>query len=482
MLADDLDRGTKTLHWYDKAEDKEDNGEESAGDASRSVGGTAAHAMLIKEARCKLKARLDTRAPAPPVATTHKVQKLLEYLRTERPRKVLVFTQQRVTCRLLMLLLEAELERGFGPSGWSVGWACRSGPVGISKGRGSLKYTDAKFAASVQSFRDDLRLLVSTSVLEEGINVPDCDAVVDFDGATTSRGLQQRSGRARAKKATYIHLTSSDEAEREYENLLGWNRLNKQLLANGGRRQTPTPPCAEAARREIGRDGEMACVRTYHDDGRSIALLPLRRCKELLSEVYVKKFMVVRPGDAPFELDLASDGSHFTDKERPGGNFNLKPVVEGDQKQGFSCALRLPGVSLCSVDVGDKLPITLPRTEKRLSKADAKHYAALEGVRYLRLIGVLDEHLMVVGRAEAIRKLREEAGGGRRRSSTRANKYMLHVKEPVVRELPALLGSPPAADAKGGLTVWCHPMVVVCIRASNPCSMACISMSMPLHR
>ena len=64
----------------------------------------------------------------------------------------------------------------------------------------------------------------------------------------------------------------------------------------------------------------------------------------------------------------------------------------------------------------------------------------------------------VVGRAAELHRLREAAGAGKRRSSTRANKYAQHVKEAYVRELPALFRTLPAVNAAGDLSVWCHPL------------------------
>ena len=66
----------------------------------------------------------------------------------------------------------------------------------------------------------------------------------------------------------------------------------------------------------------------------------------------------------------------------------------------------------------------------------------------------------MVGRAAALHQLREAVGAGKRRSSTRANKYAQHVKEAYVRELPTLLRTLPSVDAAGKLSVWCHPLTI----------------------
>ena len=160
MFMQDLSRGTKKLHWYDPRAGKSDDDDDNDDTSRRSVGGTKAHAKLIERARRKLKALLDVRQPVEPVATTSKVQKLLAYLHEKKPRKCLVFMQQRVSCRLLQELLEAELKT------WSVDWVCRAGPVGISRGHGTFVYGENRFEDTVARFRVDLRLLVSTAVLE----------------------------------------------------------------------------------------------------------------------------------------------------------------------------------------------------------------------------------------------------------------------------------------------------------------------------
>ncbi|ELU12939.1 hypothetical protein CAPTEDRAFT_223153 [Capitella teleta] len=53
----------------------------------------------------------------------------------------------------------------------------------------------------------DLNLLVSTSVLEEGIDFPKCNLVVKFDAPTSYRSYVQSKARARALKSKYYILT-----------------------------------------------------------------------------------------------------------------------------------------------------------------------------------------------------------------------------------------------------------------------------------
>lgn len=78
---------------------------------------------------------------------------------------------------------------------------------------------------------------------------------------------------------------------------------------------------------------------------------------------------------------------------------------------------------LCRPPGEGRLPKTLDWTDEFATKGGAKERAAMEGVRYLLKIGVLDAHFEIVGRAAALSQLRERASG--RQGSTRANRRQL---------------------------------------------------------
>lgn len=59
----------------------------------------------------------------------------------------------------------------------------------------------------------ECNLLVGTSVLEEGIDIPKCNLVIHFDVPQVYRSYVQSKGRARAQDAYYILMIEEDRTE-----------------------------------------------------------------------------------------------------------------------------------------------------------------------------------------------------------------------------------------------------------------------------
>jgi endoribonuclease Dicer len=62
-------------------------------------------------------------------------------------------------------------------------------------------------------------VLVATSVVEEGVDIPKCNLVVMFDLPVNYRAYVQSRGRGRAEAAKYVMLVESREYEETKENL-----------------------------------------------------------------------------------------------------------------------------------------------------------------------------------------------------------------------------------------------------------------------
>ncbi|KAG9342969.1 hypothetical protein JZ751_015185 [Albula glossodonta] len=71
---------------------------------------------------------------------------------------------------------------------------------------------------TIKQFRDgSLNLLISTSVAEEGLDIPECNLVVRYGLLTNEIAMQQASGRARAEGSTYSVVAQSGGREEQRE-------------------------------------------------------------------------------------------------------------------------------------------------------------------------------------------------------------------------------------------------------------------------
>lgn len=74
---------------------------------------------------------------------------------------------------------------------------------------------------TIRRFREGLlNLLISTSVAEEGLDIPECNLVVRYGLLTNEIAMQQASGRARAPNSVYsvVALETGREIKREITN------------------------------------------------------------------------------------------------------------------------------------------------------------------------------------------------------------------------------------------------------------------------
>lgn len=76
---------------------------------------------------------------------------------------------------------------------------------------------------------NELNLIVSTSVLEEGIDVQECNLVIAFDKPISFRAYVQSKGRARMVNSRYVIMSPIGQGQLIRNKLVEWTRINEKL-------------------------------------------------------------------------------------------------------------------------------------------------------------------------------------------------------------------------------------------------------------
>ncbi|CAH0719966.1 unnamed protein product, partial [Brenthis ino] len=127
----------------------------------------------------------------------------------------LILTQQRSTSKILFNILKDvketnPVEFGFLQHDFVVGFNIN--PLTHTR---EQYYTKKLSLQALLKFKNgDLNCLISTSVLEEGIDIPQCLLVVRYDEPLEYRSYIQSKGRARSKEANFVILVAEDKKEK----------------------------------------------------------------------------------------------------------------------------------------------------------------------------------------------------------------------------------------------------------------------------
>ncbi|KAL7992656.1 hypothetical protein Chor_016912 [Crotalus horridus] len=104
---------------------------------------------------------------------------------------------------------------------------------GIGKNQPRSKQMEIEFRKQEEVLRKfrahETNLLIATSIVEEGVDIPKCNLVVRFDLPTEYRSYVQSKGRARAPISNYIMLADSDKIKCFEEDLKTYKAIEKIL-------------------------------------------------------------------------------------------------------------------------------------------------------------------------------------------------------------------------------------------------------------
>ncbi|KAL8874525.1 MAG: hypothetical protein Q9174_000163 [Haloplaca sp. 1 TL-2023] len=346
------DLGTWAVHWYltacfEKFQASCDN--VSAGFASLDLD----EKLYLRQCLDIFMARTFQDPPNPyaSVFLSNKVVRLIDFLEEEQKPGLagLVFVKTRAEVAVLSKLLSNHPR--------TAGSYTVSTFVGASNAASHRQWiSDLVDVRDQIDTLDDLRagrrnLVVTTSALEEGIDVTACNVVVCFDKPANLKSLIQRRGRARQSKSTFAAMLAEDE---DPSLIASWEHLEKNM-------------------REL-----------YEDDMRR--LQELEKSEE--AEAGHRELVVERTGARIVLQDAVSHLHHFcaTISTRQFGG--LAPLFDIQEQAGnFTASVSLP----ISVDasVREAHGLSAWKTEK-----NAKRDAAFEAYAQLYRAGLLSDNLL----------------------------------------------------------------------------------------
>ena len=151
----------------------------------------------------------------------NKVIKLLEVIEmrgfgrmSSKEMRCIIFVERKLTARALVYLIwkmkiSSVLDVGF------IHSSNAGRNVKDPRDREEICQEARKMSGTLARFRTgEVNVLVSTSVVEEGIDVPSCNLVVKFDFPQTFRSYVQSRGRARQKGSKYFLMIEDGDAEK----------------------------------------------------------------------------------------------------------------------------------------------------------------------------------------------------------------------------------------------------------------------------
>ena len=144
----------------------------------------------------------------------------------------IIFVEQRATAVCLCQVISNLSYLPHVRCGFIVG---HTGKGGTSSGMNAKKQQNV-----LSQFRSGkLNLLVATSVVEEGLDVPKCNLVVRYDFPKTFQSYVQSKGRARARNSKYLLIVCTEELISSRAKLMHYVGLEKELAAVCHERSVP---------------------------------------------------------------------------------------------------------------------------------------------------------------------------------------------------------------------------------------------------
>lgn len=283
----------------------------------------------------------------------------------------IIFVQQRITAYVLQQWI-LELKKVFPELSFlNPEYIVGHGSTGVKQ----TSMSEKQQKSVLRDFREKkCNVLISTCVLEEGMDVQQCNLVIRFDLPADFRGYVQSKGRARAKDSIYVLMSEVGQKYSQFcLDLCNFKTVERMLLNKCHNRSMPS----EEEIREHMNDSLIPPYMPYGERGARITLAS--------AISLINRYCASLPSDMATKLTA---------------KWNIRVVDPDNPRVEYECTLKMP------INSPLKQPIV---GEKMQRKKLAKMAAALKACEKLDEIGELNEHLVPIS-ALLQQKIDEELG------------------------------------------------------------------------
>lgn len=150
---------------------------------------------------------------------------ILKEFPVQTESRVIVFVQTKKTARWLCSLLSSDEVI---KADWNPAYFIGQGTGGTLEGMGWIEEQQPL----LNLFRaGTVKLLISTSVLQEGLDVPMCNKIILFDRTWSLTSFVQSRGRARHMDSEYIVICSDEEMDYYYKLIKSEMEVHQEILS-----------------------------------------------------------------------------------------------------------------------------------------------------------------------------------------------------------------------------------------------------------
>lgn len=167
--------------------------------------------------------------------SSNQIQRLLIFLKhfaesrqnATAPMKGLIFVQRRYTARILCHIIRRYVNAY---PNININVDFMTGRNAFMPDSIETLMTNKNNSAVLSKFkRNEINLIVTTSVLEEGIDLQECNLVICYDAPTTFRSYVQTKGRARMKNSHYVIMKPAASINKLQAQVAEWKEINDIL-------------------------------------------------------------------------------------------------------------------------------------------------------------------------------------------------------------------------------------------------------------